>query len=105
MVSEHGKTQCEMPFENDRLVRLREFQALDSGDYFHEKIARKTKTPVLIFRGRESRRFSREGQKVLAGKFPKKPKVVLCLISGHFSPVQEPSAFDPPIREFVSRLN
>jgi hypothetical protein len=43
MVSDHGKTQCEMPFENDRLVRLREFQALDSGDYFHEKIARKKK--------------------------------------------------------------
>ncbi len=105
MVFTPGKTLCEMPFENERLVRLREFQASASGDYFPDKIARKIILPVLIFRGGKSRRFSGEGQKILAGAFPKKPKVVLCPRSGHFPPVQEPSAFDPPLRKFVSGLN
>ena len=105
MVSAPGKALCEMPFENERLLRLREFQASASGDYFPDKIARKIKSPVLIFRGGKSRRFSGEGQKALAGVFPKKPKVVLCPGSGHFPPVQEPSAFDAPFRKFVSGLN
>ena len=104
MISAPGKAMCEMPFVNERLVRLREFQASASGDYFPDKIAQKIKSSVLIFRGGKSRRFSGEGQKILAGAFPKKPKVVLCSKAGHFPPAQEPSAFDLPFKNFVLGL-
>jgi pimeloyl-ACP methyl ester carboxylesterase len=92
---------CKMPFESERLVRLRSFQASGAGDYFPEKIAKKVKSPVLIFRGGESRRFSKEGQMKLQGAFPLKPRVVVCPRSGHFPPVQDVELFEQNLWKFL----
>ena len=96
---------CEMPFEMERLIRLREFQASAAGDYFPEKIAKKVKAPVLIFRGGVSNRLSSEGHKNLESGFSKKPKTVVCPKSGHFPPVQEPAIFNRALTRFIGGVN
>ncbi len=105
MDTEGAGAACKMPFEADRLIRLRGFQASAAGDYFPEKIAKKVKAPVLVFRGGVSRRFSSEGQKILEAGFSRKPKVVLCPKSGHFPPVQEPAIFNPALTRFLAGVN
>ncbi len=102
MTTSGERAPCRMPFEMDRLIRLRAYQASGDSDYFPIKIAKKVRCPVLIFRGGESRRFSEEGQKRLQSAFPKKPKVAVCPKAGHFPPAQDPGTFDKNLWEFVS---
>lgn len=102
MVSSGDDAPCKMPFESERLLRLRAFQASGAGDYFPIKIAPKVKAPVLVFRGGKSRRFSEEGQRSLLKAFPKKPRAVVCPGSGHFPPVQEPALFAKNLWKFLA---
>jgi pimeloyl-ACP methyl ester carboxylesterase len=101
MVMGNENTPCKMPFEKERLARLNSFQGLGTGDSFTEKIAKTVKLPVLIFRGKESRRFSREGQKVLQSAITPKPKVVVCPRSGHFPSVQDVEIFEKNLWKFL----
>ncbi len=103
MVSTDEGAPCRMPFEKARLLRLRAFQASGASDYLPVSLAKKVKSPTLIFRGGASRRFSEESQKRLVAAFPKKPKVVVCPKSGHFPSVQEPGLFERSLWEFLQK--
>ncbi len=103
MVSTEEGAPCRMPFKRDRLLRLRAFQASGASDYLPLSLAKKVKSPTLIFRGGVSRRFSEDSQKRLTAAFPKKPKVVVCPKSGHFPPVQEPELFERNLRVFLQK--
>ncbi len=103
MVSTDEGAPCRMPFERDRLLRLRAYQASGASDYLPVALAKKIKSPALIFRGGVSRRFSEESQENLSGAFPKKPKVVVCPKAGHFPPVQESGLFERSLWEFLRK--
>jgi pimeloyl-ACP methyl ester carboxylesterase len=101
MVSTEDGAPCRMPFEIERLIRLRAYQASDASDYQPLSLAKKVKSPVLIYRGGASRRFSEEAEERLTGAFSKKPEVVVCPKAGHFPPVQEAGLFEKSLVKFL----
>lgn len=103
MVSTGEDAPCRMPFEKERLLRLRAYQASGASDYLPVSLAKKVKSPALIFRGGASRRFSEESQNRLAKAFPRKPRIVVCPKAGHFPPVQEPGLFERSLWEFLQK--
>lgn len=101
MVSTDKDAPCRMPFDIERLIRLRAFQASSASDYQPVSLAKKVKSPALIYRGGASRRFSEEAEKRLASAFSKKPRVVVCPKAGHFPPVQEARLFKQSLVKFL----
>lgn len=104
MVFESEDGACRVPFEIDRLVRLRSFQLSPRGDYHPDKIAKSVKCPVLIFRGAKSKRFSADGERRIRSALSGKVKKVLFEKAGHFPNVTETVSFVKHLNNFVKSV-
>ncbi len=95
---------CRVPYQKDRLLRLREFQATSASDYDPVFWAERTKCPALVFRGGRSRRFDAESEKLLTKALPAQSRMVVCTKSGHFPNVSEPTVVQRELKEFLAEL-
>lgn len=96
-----GKGPCRWPYTQERLLRLRAFQASAGGDY-EIGDGKKVECPVLVFRGGMSRRFPAEAERRLKKALPNGSRTVLCKKSGHFPSVNEPKRFTDALRKFLA---
>ena len=104
MMFESEGGACRVPFDTDRLVRLRSFQASSRGDYHPEKIATSVKSPVLIYRGGESKRLSADGERQICSSLRGEVKRVLFEKAGHFPNVTETASFVKHLNEFMKGI-
>ncbi len=95
---------CRVPYEKDRFLRLREFQASAENDYDPVSWAERTKCPSLVFRGGESKRFSEKSEKLLVNALSAKSRVVVCAKAGHFPSVSEPTIVQRELKAFLADL-
>ena len=93
-----------VPFEKSRILRLREFQASSASDYDPVFWAQRTKCPSLVFRGGESKRFSKNSEESLMDALPMKSRVVVCARAGHFPSVSEPTIVQRELKAFLADL-
>jgi len=101
MIAEGNGGPCRAPYTQERLLRLRAFQASPGSDY-GIGAAKHVKCPVLIFRGSLSRRLSAQAERRLRNALPKGAQSVLCRKSGHFPSVSEPKRFNDALRKFLA---
>ena len=95
---------CRVPYEKDRILRLREFQASSASDYDPVFWAQRTKCPSLVIRGGASKRFSEKSEKSLMSVLPMESRVVVCAKAGHFPSVSEPAIVRREFKTFLADL-
>jgi pimeloyl-ACP methyl ester carboxylesterase len=102
MTSDGEGGPCRAPYTQERLLRLRTFQASPASDYGIGG-AGQVKCPVLIFRGGVSKRLSTEAERRLKKALPNGARAVLMKKSGHFPWVSEPKRFHDALRTFLAK--